>query len=582
MRSEARSGAAPVPDTQGSDGDVTATVTADRGDRQSVEEQLLDSEQRFRSLFESAPLGILLADLDGRLVRANAALCRMLDRRESDLLGGDLADLMDPTAAEDAEARLADVATARTDGFTIETRYLRGDSSTIHARTTSSPMRDATGQPAYIIAVVEDITDRLRLEELEARQRELELIAAHTEQLQSLNRAAILINTQTSLDQMLLTITEQARAIIGAHLGATSLTVPGAGPEEGWPQQDITVSVSDKYASFRAYDEPSRGSPVYGLVCDRNDVVRMTDDQLKSNPAWRDYGSEHDRHPPLRGWLAAPLIARDGTNLGILQLSDRYDGDFTPTDEALLVQLAQMASVAVEKAHLYALEAGRAAAQRREELLAGISHDMQTPIAAIVGFIDALSFDDIPNVDRDEMLTVLRRQSRRLRALVQQFLDFSRLEGQRPLAVDLRPIDVVPVIERVVELFEHQHEFIVGAEAGLARAVADGNRLEQVLTNLVANAVKFSDRPVRVVARRSGDHVLIEVIDEGDGISESELELVFEKFYRGDGAGGTSGSGLGLYVARALTEAQGGELSVSSTVGVGTRFRILLERETPT
>jgi signal transduction histidine kinase len=180
------------------------------------------------------------------------------------------------------------------------------------------------------------------------------------------------------------------------------------------------------------------------------------------------------------------------------------------------------------------------------------------------------------------MLTVLRRQSRRLRALVQQFLDFSRLEAQRPLAVDLQPTDVVDVIERVVELFDHQHDLILGAEAGLTRAIADGSRLEQVLTNLVANAVKFSDRPVRVVARRSGEHVLIEVIDEGEGIPEGDLERVFEKFYRGHDAGRTSGSGLGLYVARALTEAQGGQLSVASTVGVGTRFRILLERENPT
>lgn len=569
-----------------------------------------------------------------------------------------------------------------------------------------------------------------------------------TGRLRALTSAAVVINSRRSLEEMLTSITEQARLIIGAHLGSTSLTIPGTGEAEGWPQQNISVSLSNRYEEWRDYAEPSQGSATYGLICARNETVRMTDEELKGHPAWTDFGKEKGRHPPMRGWLAAPLVASDGSNLGMLQLSDKYEGDFTeededilvqlaqlaslavektqlldqarqhldvlrglndssvminaagtvadmvdavcrsaadligahlaavsittdehtdetleavhvsdaraewrehavaplaegmreviasenrpvrlthdelvthpawvedtdargtppplrgllaaplrmrdgrnlgllelsdkvagdftPADEAVLVQLAQIASVAVEKAHLYETLAEREQRRLHEELLSRTSHDMQTPLATIVGLCELLAEE--ADDDQREMLQMVRRQSLQLHGLVRQFLDYSRLEAGRDVAVRTRPVEVAAVVAETVELHRHEREIELVVE-DRRRATADPDRLQQILSNLLSNAVKFTRGPIRVLVRAEGASVAVDVVDQGEGLPSEELAMVFDRFVRGSNAGGVPGTGLGLYVGRALAWAMGGTLRGSSQVGEGSCFSLLV------
>lgn len=156
--------------------------------------------------------------------------------------------------------------------------------------------------------------------------------------------AAIAINAATSVDAMLAEITERARDVIGAHQAITSLTVG-----EDWSQAISAVSLSDRYAAWRDYAEPPSGAGIYRQVCERNRPMRMTQAELEAHPAWRGFGEAAERHPPMRGWLAAPLVGAGGANLGLVQLSDRDEGEFTEADEAVLVLIAQMGAVALER-----------------------------------------------------------------------------------------------------------------------------------------------------------------------------------------------------------------------------------------
>jgi signal transduction histidine kinase len=168
-----------------------------------------------------------------------------------------------------------------------------------------------------------------------------------TGRVRRLAEASLGINSTLSLRDLVQVITEQARELIGAHMAVTGQTV-----SENWAQMIDCVSLSDKYAAWRTYAEKPDGSGIYAEVCRLNRPMRLTQAELEAHPAWRDFGQAAGRHPPLRGWLAAPLIAHDGANLGLIQVSDKYEGDFTEEDEAVLVQLAQMASVAIENARL--------------------------------------------------------------------------------------------------------------------------------------------------------------------------------------------------------------------------------------
>ncbi|MDX1657385.1 MAG: HAMP domain-containing sensor histidine kinase [Nitriliruptorales bacterium] len=273
--------------------------------------------------------------------------------------------------------------------------------------------------------------------------------------------------------------------------------------------------------------------------------------------------------------IAAAVTTGSADDIGVV-FAARPGGSrpFEDIDVSMLEQLACVAGLACRRPARIPATVGDDARRFRDELLAGMSHDMHTPLSVIVGIADALTEEpDLPENERLAIYETVARQARRLRSLVNQFLDFSRIEADRPLSVDLQDIDVVEVIDHVVPLFTPQREIVVGAEEVLPPARADKERLEQILINLVSNAVKYSEGPIRVVARRPDDDILIDVVDEGPGLTRQEIDEIFEKFHRGNAATGTRGTGLGLYISRALAEAQGGELTAMSS-GLGSRFRI--------
>lgn len=204
-----------------------------------------------------------------------------------------------------------------------------------------------------------------------------------TELNKALVQATRRITASRSVDEAMEAITEEARALIGAHQAVTSRT----SDEGGWAQAITTVSLSDRYAAWRDYDAPPDGSGIYALVCQTNQPMRMTQAELEAHPAWKGFGAEAKRHPPMCGWLAVPLVGRDGDNIGLVQLSDKYDGGhFTERDEHLLGQLAHVAAVAVENAQLYeTAQQARAESEAERRQLAEVFHSAPSSMCMLSG-----------------------------------------------------------------------------------------------------------------------------------------------------------------------------------------------------
>jgi GAF domain-containing protein/anti-sigma regulatory factor (Ser/Thr protein kinase) len=179
------------------------------------------------------------------------------------------------------------------------------------------------------------------------------------EQLRGLADAATAVTGAQTLDDLLRLVTEAAMSIIGCHQGvATRLP-------HGWADQVTYVSLSEQYAAYRSYDVVPKGQGVLEYVIRENEPLRLTGEQLVSHPEWRGL-RDAPGHPPLPNYLAAPLVGRDGHNLGLIQLSHKTDeSPFTAEDEAIVVQLAQMASTAIDR--LEALEGERTARWEAEE-----------------------------------------------------------------------------------------------------------------------------------------------------------------------------------------------------------------------
>jgi PAS domain S-box-containing protein len=163
--------------------------------------------------------------------------------------------------------------------------------------------------------------------------------------LQALAEASAGIAAAETPEATLQEITDQARRLIGTHLAATHRI-----KRSEWPYALVTTSLSEKYDAFAGFDAAPTGAGLYAEVVRSKRPLRLAPGDLKKHSAWRGFSEYRSEHPPLRGLLAAPLRGRSGDSIGVIMLSDKVQGEFTEQDEAILLQLAQFASVSIEKA----------------------------------------------------------------------------------------------------------------------------------------------------------------------------------------------------------------------------------------
>jgi signal transduction histidine kinase len=330
-------------------------------------------------------------------------------------------------------------------------------------------------------------------------------------------------------------------------------------------------------------------------------------------------GYEMMKNRGLRSAVLVPIDASSG-RIGSLAVHHRLPGHFGPADLALAEALAAQAAAVIERARLdgerqaavrareealvelarqaeeLARRQAEAAALReldrlKNELLSTMSHELRTPLTVVHGYAQYLlagaSQFDTAAVER--MASLMYANSRQLVRLVQDMVDFGRLE-QGQVLVQPEPYDLVPQLQELI--------FALGQLTGGERLVADlpatlpvyadGARVDQVVSNLVDNALKYApEGPIRLRARaagRAGEWVRVEVQDEGPGIPLQEQARVWEKLYRGTEVAGLNvvrGCGIGLAVVKALVEAHGGRVGLESEAGQGTCFWFALPSQAP-
>ena len=222
----------------------------------------------------------------------------------------------------------------------------------------------------------------------------------------------------------------------------------------------------------------------------------------------------------------------------------------------------------------------RESEQHKRDLISMVSHEVRTPLAAVVGFTSLLLERDFPPDEERRYLEIIDQQARRLAALAGDFLDVRLLEGGA-LTIQKEEFDLVELAEEQADLFfPHSSSHPLELDLPDAPLIVDGDRdrLAQVIGNLLSNAIKYSPAGTRVRLAVDSDegHARITVTDEGAGISESESRRIFEKFYRGPAASGVGGTGLGLAVARELVHSHGGVIELDSSVGRGSTFVVSL------
>ena len=263
----------------------------------------------------------------------------------------------------------------------------------------------------------------------------------------------------------------------------------------------------------------------------------------------------------------------------------------------MLSTLASQSAPAIENATLYAEEKEQAQRlkeldEMRSEFLSAVSHDFRTPLSSLKTSVDLLRESDKVALGSDsakKLLANMGRSIERLEKLISDLMDISALRSAA-LKLNLDQVDpssVVASATGVVSSLVHKkgQTLEVAMEPHLPALVADRHRLEQILVNLLSNAHKFSPRgaSLSLAVRRDQDELVFEIKDTGPGIPKSEQERVFELFYRvpNEATRRTTGSGIGLSLAKQLVELHGGRIWVKSKMGEGSSFSFSLPLEGP-
>jgi signal transduction histidine kinase len=277
------------------------------------------------------------------------------------------------------------------------------------------------------------------------------------------------------------------------------------------------------------------------------------------------------REKGIKSLLGAPLVARDDV-IGVVHVGTLTPRKFTQQDIDLLQLAAERAGLAIERARVYD-EIVRLD-QLKVDFVAIASHELRTPAASVYGIAATLlqRDDELSTEQRKEFVQILWEQSERLRLLIEQLLDMSRLDSHA-IALDPRQLRVRDVVDEVVAaVAANRADDVLVAVADDLDAIVDPVALDRVLSNLLVNALRHGAPPVVVSADRTDRHLRVAVEDEGGGIAPEVVPRLFDRFERGEEG---HGSGLGLAIARAYARAHGGDLLYDPRER-GARFELVL------
>jgi signal transduction histidine kinase len=292
-------------------------------------------------------------------------------------------------------------------------------------------------------------------------------------------------------------------------------------------------------------------------------AVENVDEADIVNPVLREKG--------IKSLLGAPLLARERV-IGVVHVGALQPRTFSSEDIHILQLVAERAGLAIEKARLH--EDVLRLDQLKMDFVAIASHELRTPATSVYGITETLRArgDSLPAAQREELERVLSEQAHRLRHLIEQLLDLSRLDA-RAIAIDPRRVRLRQVVDEVVGVVASSRpgDVIVQVD-GQLEAVVDPVALDRTLTNLLSNALRHGEPPVLIAAEHRDTYLRIVVTDAGPGIPEELVPRLFGRFERGvDG----SGSGLGLAIAKAYARAHGGDVLYDPQTR-GARFELVL------
>jgi len=523
----------------------------------------LDDSQRktmLAAIIDSSEDAIISKDLNGIITSWNKSAERIFGYREDEVIGKHISILIPTDRLSEEDMIISNLrAGRRIDHF--ETIRQTKDGKQLQISLTVSPIRDDRGVVVGASKIARDITAQKEAEQL---------ISKYVKQLELLNQTGKTIGAHLNVDTILQKVTDATTQLSGAAFGAFFYNTTDA---KGEAYTLYSLAGAPKEA-FEKLGMP-RNTDVFNITFNGEGSFRS--DDITKDPR---YGKNVPHkgmpkgHLPVVSYLAVPVISQSGVVIGGLFFGHPEPGVFKDEHEQLITGIAAQAAMALDNARLY--QEIQALNAKKDEFIGFASHELKTPLTTIAGYVQLA--EATPQHVND-ILPRINKQVTRLTAIISDLLDISKIQaGKMELNFTKTSLHslVRESVETVKQLSGRNIECILPSEDVFV--TIDGQKIGQVLINILANAAKYSEpgTPIIITAIRMGDEIHITVEDQGVGISPEHLDKIFSQFYRVTNPGKSSkeGLGLGLFISREITEAHGGKIWAESEEGKGTKVHI--------
>jgi signal transduction histidine kinase/DNA-binding response OmpR family regulator len=429
---------------------------------------------------------------------------------------------------------------------------------------------------------------RALLEREQTARREAE---EKTATLETINRIGQRLAVQTELTALVQSFTDEATRLAGAQFGAFFHNVT----DDTGESYTLHAISGGPRAAFETFPLP-RNTALFSSTFRGERIIRL--DDVTRDPRFGQSAPPDGLPPghlPVTSYLAVPVVSRTGEVVGGLFLGHEKPGMFGERLEPIMAGLAAQLAIAIDNARLLEKEqraraAAEAASRAKDEFLAVLSHELRTPLNAVYGWARMLRAGNLHGDAVPRALDVIMRNANAQVQLIDDMLDVSRIVTGK-MRLDVRPLDLTVVVDAALDVVRPAAEAkglllqpILDPQA--LRITGDPDRLQQVIWNLLINAVKFTPRGgrVQVQVHRVNTHVEIVVSDTGQGIAPDVLPHIFERFQQGDSTSTRrhTGLGLGLALVRHLVELHGGSVEAASPgEGQGATFTVRLPIAAP-